>query len=375
MSKNSINSPLISVILPTYNGEKYLAETLESVLNQTYKNLEIIITDDCSTDRTVEIVKSYNDERIKLYVNEKNLGIANNTNKALSLATGEFIMMQDHDDVSSPFRAEGMLKVLLENKDLTGVCSRMFSFQTGISREEIDRNLNISEPITDLNEKQITVANLFVVNFFHPTIMYRSSILKSLDTPYTPDLKVTADSLLFTRFLGLKTKWYLLENQYVAYRFHKTNTSKIDRNVNYREDLIMIEHLIKATLPFVTKEDIDNHIIGRKHDKVLSYTGKTNKWIVDYYRRIIKYNIDNNVFDHEMLLKTLALHLKYFTNLSNVLRPLNSLKVYNSIDELKPYLESNLLVLWDWQERFFRAINWYFVGDRRLVNTKEISNN
>ena len=375
MSKNSINSPLISVILPTYNGEKYLAETLESVLNQTYKNLEIIITDDCSTDRTVEIVKSYNDERIKLYVNEKNLGIANNTNKALSLATGEFIMMQDHDDVSSPFRAEGMLKVLLENEDLTGVCSRMFSFQTGISREEIDRNLNISEPITDLNEKQITVANLFVVNFFHPTIMYRSSILKSLDTPYTPDLKVTADSLLFTRFLGLKTKWYLLENQYVAYRFHKTNTSKIDRNVNYREDLIMIEHLIKATLPFVTKEDIDNHIIGRKHDKVLSYTGKTNKWIVDYYRRIIKYNIDNNVFDHEMLLKTLALHLKYFTNLSNVLRPLNSLKVYNSIDELKPYLESNLLVLWDWQERFFRAINWYFVGDRRLVNTKEISNN
>ncbi len=373
MSKDSLTSPLISVILPTYNGEKYIAETLESVLNQTHKNLEIIITDDCSKDKTVEIIKSYNDARIKLYENENNLGIANNTNKALSLATGEFIMMQDHDDISSPYRAEGMLKVLLENKDLIGLNSRMFYFQTDVSREEIDKNLSVSEPIIDLNEKQLAVGNLFDVNFFHPTIMYRSSILQSLDTPYTPELKVTADSILFARFMGLKAKWYVLKNNYVAYRLHPTNTSKVDINVNYREDIIMIEHLVKATLPFVTKEDIANHIIGRKHDKVLSYIGKTNKWIVDYYKRIIQYNIDNDVLDHEMLLKTLALNLKYFTNLSNVLRPFNSLKVYRSIDELKPYLESNTSVLYDWQKRFFRAINWYFVGDRRLLRTKEIS--
>ncbi len=371
MSKNSLNSPLISVILPTYNGGKHIAETLESVLNQTHKNIEIIITDDCSTDRTVEIIKSYNDERIKLYVNEKNLGIANNTNKALSLATGEFIMMQDHDDISSPFRAEGMLKVLLENKDLTGVNSRMFNFETEIKIEEIYNNLSISEPIIDLNEKQLAVGNLFDVNFFHPTIMYRSSILKELDTPYTPDLKVTADSILFARFMELKVKWYVLENKYVAYRLHTTNTSKIDKKVNHREDIIMIKHLVKATLPFVTKEDIDNHIVGRKRDKVLSYTGKTNKWIVDYYRRIIKYNLDNNVLDHDMLLNTLALNLKYFTNLSNVLRPLNSLKVYHSMDELKPYLESNTSVLYDWQKRFFRAISWYIVGDKRSLMNKK----
>ncbi len=371
MSKESINSPLISVILPTYNGEKYIAETLESVLNQTYKNLEIIITDDASKDKTVEIIKSYNDKRIKLYENENNLGIANNTNKALSLATGEFIMMQDHDDISSPYRAEGMLKVLLENKELIGLNSKMFYFDTGISREEIDRNLSISEPTIYLNEKQLAVENLFNIQFFHPTIMYRTSILKLLDTPYMPTFKVTADSILFARFMELNAKWYVLENNYVAYRIHPTNTSKIDKKVNNREDIIRIKHWVKATLPFATEEDLDNHVIGRRRDEVLSYTGKTNKWIVDYYKRIIKYNIENDIFDHELLLKTLAYHLKFFTNLSNVFRPFKSLQVYHSIDELKPYLESNGKVLYDWQRRFFSALHWFIFGSRRSLMTKE----
>ncbi len=371
MSKDSVTSPLISVILPTYNGEKYIAETLESVLNQTYKNLEVIIVDDCSTDTTIKIIKSYTDKRIKLYLNEKNLGIANNTNKALSLATGEFIMMQDHDDISSPYRAEGMLKVLLENKDLTGLNSKMFYFDTGISKEMIYKNLSISEPVVALNEKELAVENLFDISFLHPTIMYRSSVLKLLDTPYTPELKVTADSLLFVQFMALRIKWYVLENKYVAYRIHETNTSKNDLNVNYREDTIMLQSLLKAMLPFATEEDINNHIAVRKRNDVLSYTGKTNEWIIHYYNMIIKYNLESNVFDHEILLKKLAVKFKIFLSLSNVLTPLKALKYYHSIEELKPYLESDAVLLKDWFKRFSRAMKWYFLGNKKLPKDKK----
>ena len=93
-------SPLVSVLTTTYNREKYIAEAIESVLASTYKNFELIIVDDCSTDSTVEIAKSYEarDERVKVYVNEKNLGDYPNRNRAASYARGEYIMFVDSDD-------------------------------------------------------------------------------------------------------------------------------------------------------------------------------------------------------------------------------------------------------------------------------------
>ncbi len=92
---------LISIAMTTYNGEKFLKEQLNSIINQTYKNLEIIICDDCSTDNTINIINEYKekDERIQLYVNEKNLGFSKNFEKAISLCKGEYIALADQDDI------------------------------------------------------------------------------------------------------------------------------------------------------------------------------------------------------------------------------------------------------------------------------------
>ena len=96
----SINSPLVSVIMTAYNRELYIAEAIESVLQSTYKNFELIIVDDCSTDKTVSIAEKYQrlDSRISLYVNEKNLNDYPNRNRAVSYAKGEYIMFVDSDD-------------------------------------------------------------------------------------------------------------------------------------------------------------------------------------------------------------------------------------------------------------------------------------
>lgn len=94
---------LVSVLMTAYNREKYIAEAIESVLASTYTNFELIIVDDCSTDKTVEIARSYEakDERVKVYVNEKNLGDYPNRNRAASYARGKYIKYVDSDDVLS----------------------------------------------------------------------------------------------------------------------------------------------------------------------------------------------------------------------------------------------------------------------------------
>jgi glycosyltransferase involved in cell wall biosynthesis len=93
--------PLVSVLMTSYNREDYIAEAIESVINSTYQNFELIIVDDCSTDNTVSIARDFlsKDTRIKLYVNEKNLQQFPNRNKAASYATGKYIKYFDSDDI------------------------------------------------------------------------------------------------------------------------------------------------------------------------------------------------------------------------------------------------------------------------------------
>jgi glycosyltransferase involved in cell wall biosynthesis len=107
------NPPLISVALCTYNGEKYIADQLESILRQTYTNLEIVIVDDNSADNTFDIISRYaaQDSRIKCFKNDVNLGFNKNFEKALSLTNGRYIAISDQDDIWLP----GKLQTLLDH--------------------------------------------------------------------------------------------------------------------------------------------------------------------------------------------------------------------------------------------------------------------
>lgn len=108
---------LVSIAMTTYNGEKFLKEQLDSIVNQTYKNLEIIICDDYSTDNTIDIIKDFQkrDRRIKLYQNEKQLGVLKNFEKAISLCSGEYIAISDQDDIWVTNKIEIMLSEIEEN--------------------------------------------------------------------------------------------------------------------------------------------------------------------------------------------------------------------------------------------------------------------
>jgi glycosyltransferase involved in cell wall biosynthesis len=107
-------SPLISVLLTSYNREQYLAESIESVLAQTQRDFELIISDNCSTDRTIEIAREYErrDDRIRVSVNERNLGQFENRRHAASLARGRYLKYHDSDDVMYPHCLAVMVEAL-----------------------------------------------------------------------------------------------------------------------------------------------------------------------------------------------------------------------------------------------------------------------
>ena len=114
-----INNPLVSILIASYNGEKYIEESIQSVLNQTYSNFELIISDDCSVDNTVNIAHSFMsiDPRIKLFINDKNLGDYPNRNKAASYAKGMYIKYLDQDDIMYSHCLEVMVNSMEENPE------------------------------------------------------------------------------------------------------------------------------------------------------------------------------------------------------------------------------------------------------------------
>ncbi len=124
---NKSSQPTVSVCIPAYNSEKYIGKTIQSALSQTYQDFELVIVDDCSTDRTLNTIKEYKDPRIRLIENEKNLGPEKNWNKALAEAKGKYIKLLHHDDWLYPYCLERQVAILenTAHKDVVLVsCSR-----------------------------------------------------------------------------------------------------------------------------------------------------------------------------------------------------------------------------------------------------------
>src|SRR5580658_530 len=124
MSQNPrSDTPLVSVVMATYNGEKFLRPAIASILDQTFRDLELIVVDDASTDRTESILRDFKDDRMVVLRNHRNLGIAGATNRGLNAARGQYIALQDHDDISLPHRFQTQVEFLNSHPDIAVVGS------------------------------------------------------------------------------------------------------------------------------------------------------------------------------------------------------------------------------------------------------------
>ncbi len=170
MTKSSI--PKISVILAVANGMPYLKGAVESILNQTYKNIELIIINDGSVDKTGKYLKGLKDKRVKVIANEKNLGLAASLNLGLKNATGQFIARMDSDDISSRFRLEKQLAFLVKNPKID-LCGSWASI--------IDENgKRIGTKKTPATHSQIIKSLDWCSPIIHPTFFAKREFYKKL---------------------------------------------------------------------------------------------------------------------------------------------------------------------------------------------------
>jgi len=175
-----MKAPKVSVLMPAYNAEKYISEAIESILNQTFSDFEFIIIDDCSSDKTWEIIQEYvkKDKRIVAINNKENLGIAGNRNKLKKLAKGEYIMWQDADDISMEDRMQRQVEVLdkdssigivggyLQFFDNTGDLNiRKYDSKDGILRRNIFRYSPVAQPASMIRKKFLDQIGDYDLNY------------------------------------------------------------------------------------------------------------------------------------------------------------------------------------------------------------------
>lgn len=189
----------VTVLMSVYNGERYLRETIESILNQTFKDFEFLIINDGSTDSTREIISSYNDYRIRLINNEVNIGLTKSLNKGIGVAKGKYIARMDADDISLSARLQKQVEFLDEHFTVGLV---------GTSVVQIDEEGRTVVEIPLLTESaKIQEELLFGNQFCHGSIMFRKECVERAGK-YREEFKYAQDYDLYLRM----AEYYELSN-------------------------------------------------------------------------------------------------------------------------------------------------------------------
>lgn len=168
-----MSNPLISIIMPAYNAAPYIAEAIESIINQSYTNWELLIGDDCSTDNTKTVIQPYlSDERIKLFENEQNSSSPVTCNKLFRASKGEFITLLDADDMAAPERLQLQLNAFINNPTvgLVGTAYNIVDLQGNLI-ERVQKPLSNSEIRANITHKN---------TFCGATIMIRRKVYETV---------------------------------------------------------------------------------------------------------------------------------------------------------------------------------------------------
>lgn len=291
---------LISVILPVYNGEKYLKESIESILNQTYTNFEFIIIDDGSKDSSLEIIKEYEkeDERI-VVVSRENKGLIATLNEGIEKAKGKYIARMDQDDISLPNRFEEQLKFLEKNPEI-GVC--------GTWVEVFGENRNPTIWKMPIQDEELRPRLLFSVTFAHPSVMMRKGLINQYNLRYN-EKYINAEDYKFWLDFSKYTKFVNIPKVLLQYRYLETSISRVADNAKD-------EHRYK-TISSIFKEVLDElNIKNTEEENRLHFTIGLNeriakadinlKFLNSYLNKLIGANKKKQVFNQKYLEQFLA---------------------------------------------------------------------
>lgn len=253
-----MQTPLISVIMGCYNDSKYISEAIDSVLGQTIRDFEFIIIDDCSTDNTVEIIRTYHDSRIKLIQNSENKGLGYNLNIGVKMSKGKYIARMDADDIAMPKRFEKQVSYLENHPEVIclgtsarkigniSVRTRLFSpFMNQLcSFEEIIGGLTLGTPM------------------LHPSVLFNAVLLQKLNLNYDQNYKRAQDFELWSRLFTCGYKMENLPDILLCYRYSSAQASVKSRSEQIRNSKMMYKRILSNILQReVMEEELVAHLL------------------------------------------------------------------------------------------------------------------
>lgn len=227
-----MENELVSIIMPTYNCAKFIKETIESVLNQTYENWELVIVDDCSNDNTEEIVESFNDKRIKYHKLEKNRGAAVARTTAMKMAIGNYMAFLDSDDLWKKEKLEKQLEFMKKNN---------YNF-TCTAYEQIDEEGNKLNKVIKTKKKANYNRILLDCPVGNSTVMYNVDNLGKFEVP---NIRKRNDDALWLQILKKEKFIYGMPDVLMEYRIRNNSISSNKLSlIKYHWQLYReIEHL------------------------------------------------------------------------------------------------------------------------------------
>ena len=211
----------ISIVTASYNYENYIKETIKSVLNQTYQDWELIIIDDCSSDNSVNVIKSFQDDRIKLFVNKQNLGLAKTLKLGIEKATGDWIVFLESDDLITSDYLAKKVQIIQKHKNINlifndceffGDTDRVNDFNTALRKTRLN------------NSQREYPSNMFYNLYLSNKIFTFSAVMAKRNDLLKLDFNTPIDSLLDWWLwiqLAYIGKFYYIQDKLTKWRLHK----------------------------------------------------------------------------------------------------------------------------------------------------------
>ncbi len=281
---DSLVSPQVTVFMAVYNGAAYLNESINSILGQTFKDFELLIVNDGSTDSSLKIIEQYNDPRISVISHSKNRGLFETRNTGLDNAKGEYFAVLDCDDIASLRRLEIQVKYMKENPEFA-MCGGRVKYVN--EQSEVIGNVNSING----NVEYLKALLLFTNIYCNSSTIYKTEIIK--EYRYRPGFEPAEDFDLFERIASNYPIGFI--NEFLGcYRIHANNISSLKKSKRLAAEREIIKRQLQRYNISFSDADLDIHL--KFTEGIFDFEKHSVEDYADWFKRLRKQNAERGIF-------------------------------------------------------------------------------